>query len=99
MELSLVQENGDALPTDSKAGFINNILHSVIKRQAIYLNDKSINSSTDHFNYKKYIETNATYNGACKKTILQSQGYYQDTPGNVSKLYVSTQLNINKRVF
>lgn len=83
MEISLTQEDGSALPVDSYCGFVNNVLHTVIKRQSIYLNDKCINSSGDSFNYKQYIDTMTTYNNGCKKSVLESQGYYPDTPSKV----------------
>lgn len=86
MELSLVQENGQPIPDGSEIAFVNNVLHSIIKKQDIYLNDKCINSSSDNHHYKQYIDTNIVYNSGAKTSILQSQGYYQDSSKAVSKI-------------
>ena len=83
MELSLTQENGEAIPNDSLCAFINNTLYSVIKRQSIYLNDKCINSSGEHFNYKQYMDAITTYDNGCKSSVLESQGFYKDTRDKV----------------
>lgn len=84
IKLALVDEDGTALPDNSKVAFVNNITTSIISSFKVYLNDKLTGNNTEDTNYKNYILTVMTYDHMTKLSNLQGSGFYEDTEGNVS---------------
>ena len=48
----------------------------------VYLNDQAINSNTDFYQFKSYLQNLVSYNNLVKWCQLQSCGYYPDTAGH-----------------
>ena len=81
-----ILNNGEQVPKDTKAAFINNILHSVIGSLKVYLNDKCINANCENYAYKAYIKYMASFDTDSKTSVLEAQGYYEDDESQVRKL-------------
>ena len=69
-------------PENTQLSFVNNILPSMFKKRALFVQDKEINSYQDDAHYIDYIEDTLGNSREVKLDLLQSlQGYAKDTPG------------------
>lgn len=63
---------------NNQAGFVNNILHSLIQQVNISLNGKNISNPDNNYAYRAYIETLLNYGNDAGKTHLEMCGWIQD---------------------
>ncbi len=62
-----------------QAGFVNNILHSLIQQVNISLNGKNISTPDNNYAYRSYIETLLNYGNDASKTHLEMCGWIPDS--------------------
>lgn len=72
---------GSVVATDSKAGFTNNIMHTLFEDVKFSMNDQNIFPNSGNAHYKAYLHNLLNFPEDCKSSSLQSQGWYGDTTG------------------
>jgi hypothetical protein len=81
-ETPLEWHNTDDTHQD-KAGFVNNVLHSLFSNCDVSFNNELIYSSNGHYAHKAMVETELSSTKGTKDTLLSCQGYtYETDPGD-----------------
>lgn len=65
-----------------QAGFVNNILHSIIQQVTISLNGKNISTPDHNYAYRAYIESLLNFGNDASKTHLEMCGWISDSKAN-----------------
>jgi hypothetical protein len=84
LELELKLENAsNGLPPADNAMVapVNNVMHSVIERVRVSINEVPITTYNEHYAYKAYLNQLIEYNHEVKRTQLRLQGWEDDSVG------------------
>ena len=83
LKVRIVSPDGIKYNDDRNIGPVNLLLHSLFSQVDIYLNSQLVSTSNNLYAYKSYLQTLLNYSQDKKKSILQTQGFYEDTPGHL----------------
>jgi hypothetical protein len=64
---------------------VNNILHSMFSQIQVFINGKEVKNTNSMYSYKSYLTNLLSYGRELKQTMLESEGYFRDTPGAMDK--------------
>ncbi len=80
VKCSIVKKSNTStkLQTSDNVGPINNLLHSLFSQVEVFLNHKSITTTTN-YPYKAYFENTLNFGHESKNTHLSSEFYFKDT--------------------
>src|SRR5437868_590660 len=76
-----ILKGGKPLVAADAVAPVNNLLHSLFGQVEISLNGTNVNSASNIYPYRAYIETLLGYSAETKKTLLHSVLWHKDTPG------------------
>lgn len=85
IQAQIVDSSG-AVITNQAVAPTNLFLHSLFSQVDISLNDVLVTSSVNTYAYRSMIETLLNYGEDAKRTHLQSELYYKDTPGQMDTI-------------
>lgn len=74
--------NKGVMAAQCEVGLTNNALHSLFKSIQVQLGNTVINQSHNDYAYRAYIENLLSYGSEAKKSFLQAEGFFEDTPGH-----------------
>ena len=63
---------------------VNNWFHSMFSDVIMTMGGVQIEGGNQHYPYRAYLQNLLTYGKAAKETKLQAEGWYEDTPGQMS---------------
>jgi len=75
----LVSGSENNLDASDHTDDTNNFLHSLFSQCTVVLNGTTITQSTEHFNYRSYLEALLTYGTDAAPTNLMKAYWYRDT--------------------
>jgi len=74
-----VTSSGNNVDVSDHTGVFYNLLHSLFSQCAVVLNGTTITQSSEHYNYRLYLETLLTYGTDAAATHLTNAYWYRDT--------------------
>ena len=95
VHLTLVNSEG-AGNYEVPVALVNLPSHSLFRNVECQLNEKVVESGTAHHTYKALIECLLGTTETEKRTLLQNEGFYQDTPGQFDNVSGSTTEPVNE---
>jgi len=66
----LVSSSGNNVDVSDHTGFTNNLIHSLFSQCTVVLNGTTITQSSEHYNYRSYLETFLSYGTDAAATHL-----------------------------
>ena len=75
----LVLGSGNNVDVSDHTGGTNNLLHSLFSQCTVVLNSTTVTQSSEHYNYRLYLETLLTYGTNAAATHLTNAYWYRDT--------------------
>ena len=75
----LVSGSGNNVYVSDHTGVTNNLLHSLFSQCTVVLNGTTITQSSEHYNYRSYLDTLLTYRTDDAATHLTNAYLYRDT--------------------
>ena len=82
LTVKLIKGDHVNLDADDNVVFTNNIMHSLFSNCDVALNSELVYSSNGHYPHKAMIQSETSFSGGTKATLLECQGYsYEETPG------------------
>lgn len=73
----IIDENNE-IQDNTQFSTVNNLLHSLFSQVDIYLNQRCISSSSQHYNYRSYIENLLNFGADAKESHLQCSFWHAD---------------------
>ncbi len=73
--------NHGQLNRNCEVALSNNTLHTLFKAVTLQLGNQVVSHNNNDYPYRAYIETLLSFGDEAKKSYLQAEGYYPDTPG------------------
>jgi len=93
----LVSSSGNNVDVSDHTGVTNNLLHSLFSQCTVVLNGTTMKQSSEHYNYRSYLETLLTYGTDSAATHLTNAYCYRDTgdmlPSNPTSATVTAVTN------
>ena len=62
----------------------NNWLHTLFSQVTLSINGKAVTQSHNHYHYKAYLENVLSYGTDARRTFLQGEGFFKDSPGHMN---------------
>jgi len=75
----LVSSSGNNVDVTDHTAVTNNLLHSLFSQCTVVLNYTTITQSSEHYNYRSYLETLLSYGTDAAATHLTNAYWYRDT--------------------
>ena len=75
----LVWSSGNNVDASDHTAVTNNLIHSLFSQCKVVLNSTTITQSSEHYNYRLYLETLLTYGTDAAATHLTNAYWYPDT--------------------
>ena len=98
VKIKLTDAKGAKVPDLSKVAPVNNMMHSAFSDFKMYLSNVLITPNSMNYGYKKYFENVLSYNSDSKLSVLQGQGYYEDTPGAFNNMDGEANIGFKNRM-
>jgi hypothetical protein len=90
----LLAHDGSTPDAADSTSVVNNLLHSLLSQCSVTLNEVSVSSSKDLYNYRAYLETLLTYVRDAADTHLTNASWYTDTGNFQAQAPVADTLNM-----
>jgi len=74
----LVSSSGNNVDVSDHTGVTNNFLHSLFSQYTVVLNGTTITQSSEHYNYRSYLEILLTYGTDAAATHLTNAYWFRD---------------------
>ena len=90
LKVKITKSDDTALTKEDKAGFANNVLHTLFQKMDLFLNHKLISPDVSiHYPYKQMLDILCYYPVDFLTTMAQAQGFYMDTAYFISSASVA----------
>lgn len=97
LKVRLVADHNNTKLTDGKVGVVNNVLHSLFRQCAIYLNGKPIAQTDNNYNYRSYFENLFSYGTESADLHLEGSGWMIDTGDQMDVHEEKKNVGLDKR--
>lgn len=97
LKVRLVADHIGTKHTDDKVGVVNNLLHSLFRQCAIYLNNKPIAQTDNNYNYRSYFENLLSYGSEAADIHLEGSAWILDTPGQMDVHEEKKNIGLDKQ--
>ena len=89
MMFKIVKKEGGKLVKNENVSPVNLFPHAMFSQFDVYLNEELVTKNNGLYPYKAYMGTTCSYSQVAKESWLESELYYQDSPGDAFDSYVT----------
>lgn len=97
LKVRLVADHNNTKHVDGKVGVVNNLLHSLFRQCAIYLNGKPIAQTDNNYNYRSYFENLFSYGTESADIHLEGSCWVLDSSGEMDNHEEKKNVGLDKR--